>query len=102
MSKLVYPDNGLSSMLNAPFNDAFRGLNHALSNCSFVVPNGFPYLGYLRSLGNKINDFGQELSKIYSSIEEIDKGYYSVFDSLDSNLAKVDRSIIKERSRLIR
>ena len=39
MGKLNFPDTGLMNMVNAPFNDAFRGLNQALANCSFMVPN---------------------------------------------------------------
>lgn len=103
MSKLVYPEKeSLVNLVRGPLNDTISSLNTAIGQCSFVVPNDFAYLSYLRTLSTTIAEYRGKVYEIFGDIDKIDVGYRNAFDTMSSYKESLDLNVIDERDRLVK
>ncbi len=103
MSKFVYPENeSLVNLVRAPLNDTIQSLNTAIGQCSFVVPNDFAYLSYLKSLGTSIAEYRSKVYEIFGDVDKIDVGYRNTFDTMESYNESLDLSVLDGRDRLVK
>ena len=103
MSKIYYSDNSsLSNQTNSYLYDSFSCVKNTLNYCNYLIPSDFAYVSFLRSLPSTLSDYLRRLNQLSSSLGEIDRGYQSTFESMESALAGLDVSVIDEKLRLIK
>ena len=102
MSKLVYPETGLMTICRGNINRCAEYLSSAIAGCSFDVPAGFGYRGYLNGLGGKLSGYRSECQNIGAKVKNTDRNFAGMSDNFETSVSRINISRITKRERLIR
>lgn len=103
MSKIVYPEIvGLNGTVGKSLNTIKQELDKAVAACSFSVPSGFAYAGYVNKLPSLIGEYSLRTANIHNSLIKVDSIYSSSFEAMSSITEDLDLDIIVERERLVK
>lgn len=102
MSKLIYPNEGISSKIKPMLNDSLTHLANAQENCVMTVPSDFEYISYLRGLGSKIGEFRTGISDVYAKAVNTDNLFNAVRENLATANDTVETNVIEQRDRLVK
>ena len=102
MSKILYPNDGISSKIKPILNDSLTHLSNAQEYCAMTVPSDFEYLSYLRGLSPKIGEFKTGISNVYGKATNTDTLITSVRENLEAANETIDTSVIETRDRLVK
>ena len=101
MTKLVYPENGIYKECRDNLESCSNNLSKTKGNCSFSIPSGFSYSGYLSGLGQVINKYLKESKSINYKLKETNDRFQDLSDDLEENTKKIVPIKVKERERMI-
>lgn len=102
MSKLIYPNDGISSKIKPMVEDSLSHLSSAQEYCAMTVPSNFEYLNYLKGLSGRIGEFRSELSNVYGKAVNTDNLVNAVKENISAANETVDTSVIEQRDRLVK
>lgn len=102
MSKVIYPNEGISSKIKPMLNDSLAHLSNAQEYCAMTVPSNFEYINYLRGLGSKINEFRSVINEVYGKAANTDILFSAARESIESANEIVDTNVIDKRDRLVK
>lgn len=101
MTKQNYPAEGLRTNCKSSVERGTRSLSNAISNCSFDIPGGFPYAGYLSGLSGRLSTHLNELNSINAKLIKTDNSFQNLSDNLTANATRITDPRIENRERLI-
>lgn len=99
MTKLIYPQSGLSSFQTS-LDSAYSSISRANGLTNLDIPIGIECSSYLNSLASVIEDYLREITSMRSRLNESCANYNRLNDTLNSDnlvvnsCAKRDRMII--------
>ena len=96
MTKLVYPGEGLYPRCQSS-SEAVK----AISRCSFDIPGGFAYAGYLGSLGSTLRGHMNTNKSIANKIKQTDSSYEALSNSLVASANSITPYKLSKRKRMI-
>lgn len=105
MTKLVYPDEGISTLTMGYHKTAVDYLNYAYNQTGFDLPSslGSSYRSYLYSLDDKIKAYRNEMNSIGDDIQKVNNQMDVLADELYRDVnQKLKEKKENERERLIR
>ena len=102
MSKLVYPKEGVLPRCRGYIDSCVESISNARGNCSFDIPDGFPYRGYLESLGDRLDGYLNEANSIKGKIKATDQSFNNLSDHLVAAASKISPVKITKRERMIK
>lgn len=103
MSNIRYPNNDtLSNLIRSNMNSLISDLNDAKSDCYFDPPGDFSYRNYVLNLENLIDSYKSRARAIYSTVENIDRSYRNMRDSVNSITDRINTKVIEKRDKIVR
>jgi hypothetical protein len=102
MTKVSYPFAGLLSSTTPYFTKTNQHLTNAINNCSFDVPSGFSYAGFVNGLSGEISDFAKEIKDIKAKTKVTDVMYDNLENKLVESTKVLPSNILEPRDRLIK
>jgi hypothetical protein len=101
MSKLNYPEDGLTPRTKTIIEDCSTFISNAAADCYFDIPWRFAHRDYLNRLGGTINGYRDKLNSIRSEINKADYDFNSASERAVSNINKIEIPKITERKRRV-
>lgn len=104
MTKLVYPEEGIYSIVLGHHRNAVDYLNYAYNQSSFDLPTslGYSYRSYLYGIDDKIKYYRNTMEAIINDINKVNTKMENIVVDLTREVAqKLPDEKVKERERLI-
>ena len=102
MSKIIYPNEGISSKIKSILNDSLSHLSSAQEKCAMTVPSNFEYINYLRGLSSKIGEFKTGIISVHDKAVNTDTLFTAVAENIEAANETIDTSVIEQRDRLVK
>lgn len=101
MTKIVYPSEGVKTIIKSNIESACSSLSNAINNTYYNVPSDFGYYNYLKDLNSTLTKYKKETQKIIDIAALIDTKYSELDKDLKTDSQKLPTNKISERDRMI-